>query len=176
MVNYSKIVSFCISLLAVVFLVSACDGSACRSCTDGQPCPDFVGEYYGTIEELSDNCIDWDLVVGDHYLRILNTTEVDGRTTFDGESKDMRGVWGTVSGEICNTDDTEYPMQYAFSYSDSDFDDDGSSTTYQFNGSLIVPVRDDRSSYSFSGTLIITNTSAGGNSCTLVGSISGDMI
>lgn len=175
--NYTGIVRICSPVMAMAFLLSACNGKECLSCTAGQPCPSFVGEYYGTIEELSDDCPDWDLVVGDYYLRILNqTVDADGYASFEGEDKDMRGVWGTISGNICNTDETEYPKEYPFGYGDTVFNDDGSSTNYQYNGLLVVPAQGDTSNYSFYGTLTITNNSSDGDSCTLVASVSGDMI
>ncbi len=172
-----KVVTVSFSLVAIIFFVSACGDSNCLSCDEGQPCPDFSGEYYGMIDELSDDCVDWNLVTGDHYLRIISqTTDASGQTAIEAEDKDKRGIWGTLSGYLCNTEDTEYPMYYPFTLSRSYMEDDGSSDTYSLNGTLSVGTPGDKSSYSFSGTLTITVTSSTGTACTLMGSVNGNIL
>jgi hypothetical protein len=160
--------------LAGCVFVSACDSNKCLSCGEGDPCPDLSGEYYGNMKSLTDNCDTYDLVVGDHYLRILSqTSDENGDVALEAEEKDLRGIWGTLSGWLCNAEESSYPKSYPFLLQDTQTSEDGTSINYYMNGVFVVATEGDSSSYSYTATLTIRITDTDNNICTLLGSVDG---
>ena len=165
-----------LTCLAGAIFLSACDSGKCLPCGEGDPCPDLSGEYFGSIKSVSDSCDDWDLLEGVFYLRVLSQTlDENGDTALEMESKDLRGLWGTLSGYLCNSEESSYPKYYPFMVSDTSTGSDGSSASYHLTGSLSVATEGDTSSYSYTATLTIRITDADGNTCMLMGSANGDL-
>jgi len=90
--------------------LSACSSGKCEPCTT---CPDFTGEYYEIIKLVIDNCDNVELIEGDLRLRVFNQLD----TTLDIEMTDRYGTWAVLSGYLCETNETDYPKDYAFSAS-----------------------------------------------------------
>jgi hypothetical protein len=102
------------SLVATLPAVPACD-IECPGCTTDDPCPDFVGTYWGTMTSVFEACDVYELQVGEATLEVISmTTDESGEvTSIVIEMRDLFGMIGIYRGRLCNTEDKDFPKYYA---------------------------------------------------------------
>lgn len=164
----SKLTNLAVGLLLAFSLVlTGCEEVKCESC-DGEDCTAFLGEYYGTLESLSETCADVILVPGDQYLNVTSSSPLVY------EFRDSRGMWAIFNGNLCATNDEEDPMTYFFtSYHVPDTTGKEYKLDYSLIGFFTAGYAEEETAYpaSVTATLDLRVIFDDGEICTLTGDV-----
>lgn len=130
----------CTALCAAV--LAGCADTECDPCTGDDPCPDFVGAYYGQLDDMYCDCDHCNVVRCDPNMQVLSqrNDEDNEQTELLIEKRDEYGSLASYTGYLCNTSDDGEKKAYPFQVTRSDEapGQNAESKYYTVNGNFVV--------------------------------------